>query len=400
MSAATDLLVLGGGPAGVAISLLMARRGYQVEILDAAFFPREKICGEFLNPQAVRWLRAHGLSGALLAENPYEVHGMKISDLEGRSFTGHYHAFRETCGYAIMRRNFDSLLISQAEKAGVAVRQGFKAERLVFDGDNVSGVAGIDPQGERFEKRSRLVIGADGRNNLIGRTFGWIRGIPELRKYAFQTYFDNVPELSHHGEVHMIRDGYIGIAPLTERLANVALVIDEKAWPSDDTDRAGFLQERIHTSLLAGRFEGLTAISGVNFGGPLAFEVKQASGHRTLLVGDTCGFIDPFTGEGINYAFLSADLAEPVLDAALQTGRMDDAALFEYDRARKTVFDRKFQMARLVQKAIGSQKFSSYLVRKFAERIDLADTVVSAVGAAVPVERVMSLSFLLKLVFS
>lgn len=396
----TDALILGAGPAGISAGLLLARKGYSVEIIDPAFFPRDKICGEFLNPQAVRWLQDQGLSGALLSLDPFAVHGMKITDGQGRSFTGHYANHHQAGGYAIMRRSFDQLLVSQARAAGIRINEGYRAQRLMFDGNDVCGVSGCDSQNAPFEKRGRIVIGADGRNNLIGRTFGWLRGIRSLRKYAFQTYYDGVPELSHFGEVHIVPGGYVGIAPLTEKLANVALVVDEKALPPGDFDRASFLEGRLSESLLRNRFSGLKPVSGINSGGPLAFTTTRTSGYRTLLVGDTCGFIDPFTGEGINYAFLSANLATAVIDRAFQTGRWDDAALHEYDRMRREIFGRKFRMSRLLQKTIGSRRLAAYLVRKFAERLDLADTIVSAVGSAVPVERVWSFRFLLKVVFS
>ncbi|HSP07336.1 MAG TPA: NAD(P)/FAD-dependent oxidoreductase [Acidobacteriota bacterium] len=396
---ASDVLVLGAGPAGISVSLLLACQGYSVEILDPAFFPREKICGEFLNPQAARWLDEQGLTGALLSLDPFRVYGMKITDSRGRSFTGHYANHKEHSGFAVMRRSFDQLLVTQARAAGIQICEGWKAERLVFDGADVCGAAGRDAEHRPFEKRARIVIGADGRNNLIGRTFGWIRGIRSLRKYAYQTYYE-VPDLSHFGEVHMVREGYVGIAPLNEKLANVALVIDEKGYPGGDADRAQFLQGRIGGSPLRARFTGLKPVAPVNSGGPLAFTSVRVSGHRALLVGDTCGFIDPFTGEGINYAFLSSSLATDVIHQAFQTGRFDDASLARYDRMRREVFSRKFMMSRLLQHAIGSTRLSSYLVRKCAERMDLADTMVSAVGSAVPVEHVWSLRFLLKLVFS
>lgn len=117
-------------------------------------------------------------------------------------------------------------------------------------------------------------------------------------------------------------------------------------------------------------------------------------------MGDTCGFVDPFTGEGINYAFLSADLAAPVLEKALRSNDIRDDVLAEYDVARQSIFDRKFQMAKLLQKAIEWPLVSNFLVRKFQRSFQLGDTIVSAVGGAIPVERVWSLRFLLKIVLS
>ncbi len=395
-----DVLIIGAGPAGFSVGHLMSNRGYSVEIIDPAFFPRPKICGEFLNPQAVSWLEREGLLPSVLAMNPFSIEGMKISDLQGASFVGRYGPSLRRNGYAVQRKDFDSLLVTHARTSGVRISEGYRAERLLFDSGLVSGVAGVTANGERFERRARIVVGADGRNNLVGRTFRWMKGIRSLRKYAFVAYFENLPALDHFGEIHAVANGYIGIAPLNASLANVALVVDESALPRNGTSLTSFLLSRIYESSLRDRFEGLKPITPVSTVGPLAFEMKRTSGFRTILVGDSCGFIDPFTGEGINYAFLGADLAVDVMEEAFRTGRMDDSVLARYDRERVRLFRKKFQMARLLQHAMKWPAASRYLVGKFAGSLKLGDAMVSAVGSAIPIEQIWNFRFLLKIVLS
>lgn len=392
----SDALVLGAGPAGIAVALLLSKKGRSVEIIDPAFFPRPKICGEFLNPQAVQWLSENNLLGPLLALNPFPIKGMKLSDREGRSFTGHY--MNNSTGYAVTRKDFDALLVSKAREAGIAISEGFRAEKLVITGQRATGAFGTTSEGRFFLKKGAALIGADGRNNLIGRTFGWMRGIPEFRKYTFQAYFDNVPELSNFGEVHLVQDGYIGIAPLTGSLANVALVVDESNHPGGDADRQAFLLAKIARSPLALRFRGLKPITETVTGGPLAFRMKRVSGSGALLVGDTCGFLDPFTGEGMNYAFLSATLAVEILERAYQSDSFDDHLLAEYDRRRHAIFARKLHISRLIQKAVAHPELATFLIRKFASDTELGDQMVSAVGCAIPVEQVWNLKFLNRIV--
>jgi flavin-dependent dehydrogenase len=392
----TDLLVLGAGPAGAAISLLMARQGYSVEIVDASHFPRTKICGEFLNPQAVQWLNEHGLLDAVESLNPFPVYGMRVTNQKGETFCGRY---RDAKGYAIQRKDFDSLLVSRLKSEDITLHEGFRASELIQSNGYVIGVRGTDSNGVAVEKKARIIIGADGRNNLIGRTFGWMDYIPGLRKYAFLTYFDHVLDLQNYGEIHLIKDGYIGVAPLGNGLANVALVVDEKNRPAGDAEWKAFLLNRLQETELNERIQKKEPLVPVISAGPLAFTSRQTSGHRTILVGDTCGFIDPFTGEGINYAFLTASLAAQVLDACFRENRFDNSALMNYDTKRQQLLGRKFQMARLLQKAVHSPRFSGFLVRRFAQCQPLADTMVSAVGSAIPVQEVWNLRFLMRVVF-
>jgi menaquinone-9 beta-reductase len=392
----TDLLVLGAGPAGAAISLLMAAKGYSVEILDAAFFPRPKICGEFLNPQAVQWLRENQLLGFVEETSPYPIYGMKITDHHRRSFSGTY---QQGQGYAIQRKDFDAILVSVIRQQGIQLYEGFRAERLLIEDDRALGVRGTDSAGNVVEKRARILIGADGRNNLIGRTFGWMKTIRKLRKYAFLSYFDDVADLQNYGEIHLVNDGYIGVAPLTKNLANVALVVDETACPPGTADLQRFLLQHVQKTQLAERLRNPNPLVPVITAGPLAYTLKKTSGHRTLLVGDTCGFIDPFTGEGINYAFISATIASDILDRCLRSNRFDDSALAEYDQIREQTLSRKLRMAKLLQNVIHSHGLSDFLVDRFASNQQLADTMVSAVGGAIPVGRVWNFRFVLEVLF-
>ena len=392
----TDLVVLGAGPAGAAISLLMADRGYSVEILDAAFFPRTKICGEFLNPQAVEWLRQNDILPFVESLQPYPIHGMKITNHKKDVLKGSYSVGN---GYAVQRKDFDTLLVSFLKQRGIRLLEGFRATELILEGDRVAGVRGQDADGASMEKRAQIVIGADGRNNLIGRTFGWMQFIPNLRKYAYLTYFDDVSDLENYGEIHLVENGYIGVAPLTEKLANVILVIDESARPADGTDLKTFLMSYVEKTDLAERIKNREPIVPIMSGGPLAFTMKHVTTSGAILIGDTCGFIDPFTGEGINYAFLSASIAAEVLDKCFKSNRFDQSELMIYDERRERILGRKYQLSRLLQKAVHSPRFSDFLVRKFAGNQTIADTMVSAVGGAIPVERVWNLRFILQALF-
>lgn len=395
-----DVLILGAGPAGISAAILLVKKGLTVEVLDPAFFPRTKICGEFLNPQAVQWLKDQELLDSLLELQPYPIHGMKITDSSGGSFTGNYSSKQNATGYAVMRKDLDALLVKKSEDYGILLHQGWKAQKLLFENGFVAGVSGTDSNGILFEKRARIVIGADGRNNLIGRTFGWVRGIRSLRKYAFQSYFENLPDLSHFGEVHIVPGGYVGIAPLSDSLANVALVIDESIYPPAGVDRQKFLLEKISSSRLAQRFAGLKPSTSIVTAGPLAFETIRVSGPACLLVGDTCGFVDPFTGEGINYAFLSAGLAADVIEKAFQSNKFDRDILMEYDQKRHALLGKKYLISRMLQKAIAWPGAAVFLVKRFDRSLELGNTIVSAVGSAIPVDEVLNFRFLLRLVLS
>jgi len=392
-----QLLILGAGPAGIATACLMSRKGYQVEVLDASYFPRTKICGEFLNPQAVQWLDREGLLNSLLEIQPYPIHGMRLSDHQGREFIGHYLP-AGTTGYAILRKNFDALLVNLARSSGVQILEGYQATKLIIENGDAIGVSGLAPDGTSFEKFAEMIVGADGRNNLIGRTFGWMHTWKHLRKHAYMTYFQPLPDLIDCGEIHLVEHGYIGIAPIDSTLANVALVIDEKYCPAADDDPKEFFLRSIRASHLRFRFDGLQPLSPLITAGPLAYRMKRISGHRTILVGDTCGFIDPFTGEGINYAFLSSDLAAETLEACFKQNRFDDEMLQSYDQKHHAQFRQKKKLSLLLQKALSRTTIADYVIGRFVKNRDSGDRIVSAVGSSIDLSEVFNLRFLFQLI--
>lgn len=393
----TDVLVLGAGPAGFAAALCLAQRGYSVEILDAAFFPRRKICGEFLNPQAVGWLSEHHLMEGILDLDPFPVYGMKVVDHDGNEFTGHYLPRDVSRGYAILRERLDHYLVSHARTSGVEVLEGHRVERLLMSGGRITGVAGVDSRGERFVRGARFFVGADGRNNLIGRTFGWVKGLRRLRKYVFLSYFEPLPQLDHFGEIHLVQNGYIGVAPITSSLANVALVIDEAAYPSASESVQEFLMNQINRSSLKHRFTGLSPVSTVISAGPLAFRTIRTSGSCALLIGDACGFIDPFTGEGINHSFIGAEIAANVIDQAFRTCSFDDAFLRRYDEERKRILGKKYRIAKMLQMLVPHVALGRALIRRFAVDTRAADKMVSVVGGSLPESEIWNSGFLLRL---
>jgi hypothetical protein len=93
---------------------------------------------------------------------------------------------------------------------------------------------------------------------------------------------------------------------------------------------------------------------------------------------------------------ISATLAADVLDDAFRTNDFSDQRLARYDAARTKLFSRRFALAKLLQNAISRPEVAVFLIRRFARKVNLADTVVSAVGSAIPVEDVWNLRFLLK----
>ena len=219
-----DVVVVGGGPAGTATALFLRQQGRDVLLVDEARFPRDKLCGEGVSPEAWRLLDALGVAERVRALHPWPLRGMALTSPSGVSFTGRYRGPR-AAGFAIRRKILDRALLEAARDAGVEVREGTRALDLVLDHGRVSGV--VCQSGAAPETLSaRLVVGADGRRSVVARKLGLLREHRSLRKFAVRGYWEGVQGLGEHGEMHVGGGGYCGLAPLSATSANVAFVLD------------------------------------------------------------------------------------------------------------------------------------------------------------------------------
>ena len=223
-----DVVVVGAGPAGAATAILLAERGHQVVLLDRARFPRDKVCGEYLSPEASRILDRLGVLKAVEAAGARPLRGMRIVAPDGTLIVGDYPTRGPRRGYrdhalAVPRRTLDAVLVGRARELPVTVREGFRVTDLVFDGAldgrRVTGVDGLwTPASERpaapERLEARLVVGADGRTSAVARRLGLVSPHPWLARLALMTYAEGVAHDPERGEIFIAPPVYSILNPV------------------------------------------------------------------------------------------------------------------------------------------------------------------------------------------
>lgn len=341
-----DVLVSGGGPAGAIAAIVLARAGVRVRLFDRARFPRDKLCGDTLNPGALAVLRRLGLESA--ADTGVPIDGMIVTGDGGVRVVGCYGA--AVRGRTLTRAVFDAALLQAAMAAGVCVEEGVLVRDPVRQDDAVIGltVAGQGRGSVRVD--APLTIAADGARSRLARSLGIARHAPRPRRWAVGAYFEQVTGMSAYGEMHIRRGRYIGVSPLPGGLANACVVTADRSAAARP---AALLEETLRTDpMLADRFAGARRVTALQCLGPLAVESSAAGVPGLLLAGDSAGFIDPMTGDGLRFALRGGELAAAEALNALEHGHAD--AHVRLAAIRRAEFAGKWRFNRALRSLVGS----------------------------------------------
>jgi flavin-dependent dehydrogenase len=377
-SGAPDILIIGAGPAGAIAGLIAARAGARVRILDRAAFPRDKLCGDTINPGALALLRRLGVGPEIEARG-LRLDGMVVGmavkgrgDVRGICINGRYPGGLH--GRAILRRDLDWIMLRTAIGAGCEFDPGIVVRRAVVeDLRGVPTVAGVDISSPAGSSRMRapVVVAADGRRSALAFGLGLMRHPARPRRWAIGGYFENAPSspilsdpscpsspsrpvCSILGEMHIRRHAYVGVAPVPGGLTNVCLVRPVTARDDDFRDPAGLLRQTIGAdAVLRDRLAGARLVAPPVVLGPLAVEATgRAPLDGLLLAGDAAGFIDPMTGDGLHFAIRGGALAAGAALRALAHGWTGVQLAIAAERA--AAFHDKWRFNRVLRAIVGS----------------------------------------------
>jgi len=395
-TASTDVVVVGAGPAGAATAILLAGRGHSVTLFDRARFPRDKVCGEYLSPEASRILDRLGVLKAVDA-GARPLRGMRITAPDGTEVIGDYPCAGRWRGHrdhalAVPRRHLDTVLVERARELDVEVREGMRVTDLLVARGRVVGVSAVATRtgGPPERTAARLVVGADGRTSVVARRLGRYRPHPWLRREALVAHVAGVPCDPERGEIFLAPPTYSIVNPVADDVVNLSLVVPRGTARRAKGDLDGYF-DRTTRALpgLGPRLGSARRLGPVRALGPLAYRVHPPRHDGVLLVGDACGFLDPFTGEGIYTALRSAELAVEVASPALRAGDLGGPALAPAHARRAAEIAAKGRVAMLLQLVIARPRLATRVIRRLARRPAALATLMGVVGDFVPAREVL-----------
>lgn len=325
-----DVLIVGSGPAGSALAILLRRRGWSVTLLERAFHPRPKACGECVNPGAVRVLARLGLLDTILALRPARLEGWQLRTAEGHEVDTRFRT-ANCFGLGLPRADLDAALVGEAVRHGARLHEGITVRAIELPGGpasmrgpgrNPQQVAAVTREADgRCERRAApLIVGADGLRSVVARAINQGGPVPGRRKVSITCRLSGSGPARQSGLLLMGGVGTIGLAPVHADLPlwNGTVVVDSAHWGRSLAGRPlEFFQEAFTTARLGWDSEPVV-LDGPWCSGPFDVPRRRVVSDGVLLVGDAAGYFDPLTGQGIYRALRSAELAAPVIDKALR----------------------------------------------------------------------------------
>jgi len=394
-----DVIIIGAGPAGCASALFLHQKGLRVLVLDRASFPRDKVCGEFISPAADDILAELGVLDTIQQSDPVRLRGVAISSYGKPELRIEYPPcpgrVKPMTSLSLPRFQLDHLLVQKLTEQGVEVRERHAVDDFLFEENKVTGVKGRDEANRPFAYSASVVVDASGRNGLSLRRLGLIKPHRGPGKIALAAHWENGQFPHDYCYMHISSPGYTGMAPVGNDSVNVVMVVEDRHVKGQELDafyQTVVLGNARRQSLLA----GARLKERVRSVGSLAYDVRPVPCGGLVLAGDTTGFIDPFTGEGIYLSLRSAQLAAGVIHQAFAVGNFSREYLAEYERQRQEEFRKKFILSRILQKFIFRRRWCDGVVALLRRNPQMAQTLVGVIGDYFPAERVVSWSFLLE----
>lgn len=323
-----DVVIVGGGPAGLAAAIAAARRGLGAVVLERGALPVDKACGEGVLPAGVAALERAGVLPLLDRAACAPLEGVRYVQEDGSTAEARFPA---PGGLGVRRTALAQALAARARALGAELREGCPAlgHRRIAGGIEIATPAGAVV--------ARLLVAADGLGSRLRRDEGLDAPAAGTRRFGLRRHVRTRP-WSALVEIHLAEGAEAYVTPVGPEEVGVALL-----WGEPRPAGPGFEALLALFPALEARLAGAPASSRARGAGPLARAARARVADRFALLGDAAGYVDAVTGEGLSLSLRCAEALGEILPEALARGATREA-LWPYELAFQRLF-RKYALA-------------------------------------------------------
>lgn len=342
--AATDVIVIGGGPAGTTASTLIAQQGHQVRLFEREHFPRFHI-GESLIPDTYFVLERLNMLPKLKGSHFVKKYSVQFITEHGRLSEPFYfidnknHESSQT--WQVYRQEFDQLMLDNAREHGVQVEEGVHVVGVLWEGERAVGVRIKREDGSQQEIRSKVVVDASGQSSVIMDRLNLREWDPLLKKAALWTYWEGAQRDTGRDEGATLviqvqgKNGWFWYIPLANNnmvsvgvVASFEYLFKNRPGKSheeiyfEEVNRCPGLKPRLANARRCDQFRAAKEYS---------YKSKKAAGDGWVMIGDAYGFLDPLYSSGVLLALKSGSLAADAINEGLAKADTSGAQLGKWE---------------------------------------------------------------------
>lgn len=340
-----DVLVVGGGPAGSAISALLAEKGWRVDVVEKTPHPRFHI-GESLLPHTLPFLERLGVHEQIERIGLRKYGAELVSPFHDKPVTLYFSRAMDTAhpfAYQVRRSEFDEILFKNCNAKGVRSHVGVRATAVDWSSRATLMVHGLDAQHNHIAWQCRFLVDATGRDTFLANQLGLKRRNSRHNSAAIFGHFNGVARQPGKDEgnitIAWFKHGWFWIIPFRDGVTSVGAVCSPSYLKTRHEDLDHFLWSTIaHCPAVAERLRDAKLVVPAMATGNYSYQAQSMLGEHYMIIGDAFAFVDPVFSTGVHLALYSAFRGAEVVDAQLREAPRIAKQRKDFERTvRKTV---------------------------------------------------------------